>query len=109
MKDVLRNRRRTLNHRVEEFPKDAPPYFWIPARVLDCRHAACRRARRCVRPRLVERRPPPRIPSCPLVTHGEWAVWVGMVYPRIRHLLSPDDLWIMAVRRAHYEALMQGW
>jgi hypothetical protein len=97
----------TMMHRVEEFPEGGPPYFWIPARVPDCPHAACRRARRCVRPRIVARRPPPRVPSCPLVTHGEWAIWVKMVYPRIRHLLSPAEAWIMAMRRAHFEELMR--
>ena len=98
-----------MRHRVEEFPEGGLPWFWIPARVLDCPHAACRRARRCVTPQMVERRPAPHFPSCPLVTHREWAAWGWIVYDRIRRLLSPADARIMAARRAHFAALRRGW
>jgi hypothetical protein len=81
---------------VEEWPEDGLPSVWRPDRVQHCRHAACRRARRCVRPRTMAGRLPPRIPSCPLVTDKEWVAWGLTIYPIIEDLLPETDAAAMA-------------
>jgi hypothetical protein len=90
---------------VEEWPgndawdKGHRPYVWVPARVPRCLSHACRRTGRCVRPRLIEGRPPPRWPSCPLVTDEEWALWGKEVYLAIERRLWELDEAAMAARQ----------
>jgi hypothetical protein len=73
---------------IEVFPQEGHPYFWFPHRVPQCPQKACRRAGRCVRPRMVEGRGPPRWPSCPLVTDREWAVWGREIYLAMQKILA---------------------
>ncbi|HEX2257133.1 MAG TPA: hypothetical protein VHG92_10635 [Afifellaceae bacterium] len=75
---------------VEAFSQEDLPYFWVPARVPRCPHAACRRAGKCVRPRLIVGRPRPDWPSCPLVSDREWAAW-GINVARLLICLTAGD------------------
>lgn len=82
---------------VQEFRKGRWPHLWVPERVPDCPQRACRRARKCLRPEMVEGRPFPNWPSCPLVTNDEWAVWSAGV---VRCLTGPGERLAEEVRAA---------
>jgi hypothetical protein len=90
---------------VQELPKGGNPYFWLPERVPHCPKAACRRAGRCVRPRIIEGRWPYGWSSCPLLTDDEWVPWAKVTFALLKkRLWELDEAKLAAQREAERQA-----
>lgn len=97
--------KKTLPPIVQEIPEGCNPVVWVRERVPRCASAACRRARRCVRPRVIEGRWPYGWRSCPLLTNEEWEPWAKDTMELMRQRLwALEEAKLAAEREAEREA-----